>query len=83
MFKCISPNFFLHFNPISKDFLNIHENKTQITYLLQYGLYNIALFQPVDSIFSTLELLVAKIQVYLKVYLYNLFHFFSQFHKFH
>ena len=34
---------FLHFTPIPKDFINIHENETQITYLLQNGWYNIAL----------------------------------------
>ena len=37
------PSMFLHFTPIPKDFINIHENETQITYLLQYGWYNIAL----------------------------------------
>ena len=29
---------FLHFTPIPKDFINIHENETQITYLLQYNI---------------------------------------------
>ena len=39
--------------------------------------------QPFDSICSILGLLVARLQVYLKVYLFNLFPFlFSLFHKF-
>ena len=36
-------SYFLHFTPIPKDFIYIHENETQITYLLRYGWYNIAL----------------------------------------
>ena len=79
MYMCLNVNLliFLHFTQIPKDFINIHENETKITYLY----YSMAL-ATIDSIFRTLGLLVTKIQVYLNVYLLHLFHFFSQFHKF-